>query len=1041
MPEPMLTELEKDERGRVLAAASNSLETSMRNFLVETYLRTIPSHKFGGFWCALGSQKNDVPPIIDRKNMLPFMGENFRRTASSQSNVAKWLRSLPNTAFYAGVLEVCAADPSEVQRRDVLGCLDITGFFKLGFLDSNYEKLMGCTIYGLLAARYPRVAVLSPNKWNMLNSRARNGRNENIGHVNSHTYREMSVAEWRTTMDAWVKIADILHDDDNDALYARVMGDLHTAEKSSASSLYTLQELADASGRFTATETADILQHYRYECVNGAVFCNKDEALHCLSDAARLQELQQTILNMQQDTAQTRRMAPSTSEASVISNALEKRLAKVPTLRLLPEINGEPLTGRALQELAATHYIVLTPSLLKSSEGRSFVTAQLLPAIQQAGRDPKTALIIDSTALYHLFREREAYAKLAAQYRTTVWMPQQEAERTALWQRCQELRYADSAYFFVRDMQLPALGSPDPLSSDEDSLLAVMEAHPFDRFCVLLYGAAGFVRRIDRTRLPFVLVGRVRGGADRPVCTLFPQLLPPVRADKNEPLLASLLAEYRNALGYAKPEKSPAEQPETPPEIVSTMRPENQQTPVPVSIPQTKSVPQHHGTATFAPNLPLRHMDETLLSCSVHPTAGMVLHTEDGDIVTLRGVLMEENEEAKGGEGNLFLTDLPGQVAKLYNAEHLTAGRRDKLDAMLRHDPQIPGLCWPTHMLYTAAGEFLGYTMPQAPDGSLPFSKSVLRIGSPSVHETLLPGWDRFDLVQAARSAAAIVAQLHRRNILMGDVNAGNFMVDPKNSANVFVVDTDSFQLGGFPCPVGVEDFTHPGTAKRLGVTGELKYDTFLRTDDEENYVLAILIFKVLFLNQNPFVTKTKMTYREAMAQKKFPYALTGDNYEVPAGDNWMIWKNLPRKITDAFTEAFTQWKCATAYEWVGLLDYYAASISKYGFSRELAPAKYHEFNPDNPIYVDLVCPCCHREFNIHKNRYAKLHDEYHTPIFCRSCSTSLELHGAEILPGSLVCVKCGKRYDATFRENMIARAEPQRAICPRCRSRRFTKR
>lgn len=161
----------------------------------------------------------------------------------------------------------------------------------------------------------------------------------------------------------------------------------------------------------------------------------------------------------------------------------------------------------------------------------------------------------------------------------------------------------------------------------------------------------------------------------------------------------------------------------------------------------------------------------------------------------------------------------------------------------------------------------------------------MLRIGSPSVHEKLLKNWDRLDLVKAARSAANIVAHLHKCNILMGDVNAGNFMVDPKDSSNVYVVDTDSFQLGGYPCPVGVEDFTHPGTAQRLGVTGALKYDTFLRTPDEENYVLAILIFKVLFLNQNPFVTKTKMTYREAMAAKKFSYALEGDDYEVPDGD------------------------------------------------------------------------------------------------------------------------------------------------------------
>ena len=89
----------------------------------------------------------------------------------------------------------------------------------------------------------------------------------------------------------------------------------------------------------------------------------------------------------------------------------------------------------------------------------------------------------------------------------------------------------------MRDLKLPTLGTPDPLSTEEESLLAVMASHPFDRFCVLLCGAAGFVRMIDRKQLPFVQVGRVRIGAQRPVCSLFPQLLPPARAAADEPLL------------------------------------------------------------------------------------------------------------------------------------------------------------------------------------------------------------------------------------------------------------------------------------------------------------------------------------------------------------------------------------------------------------------------------------------------------------------------------------------------------------------------
>ena len=1034
MPENQRTQQQNEERSRILTEATNKLETSMRDFLVAAYLQAIPCKKFCGFWCALGTI-GEKRPLVNREHMLPYLG-------SACSLSKNELERIPDKDFHSMVRQACGDAPSEELRRDVLGCLDIAGFFNLYILDIHYVPLMGGTLYRMLADQYPALGSITPSKWKGMNYKARDHRHNDIGHVNSHTFRKMSLAAWRADANDWVKVADCLHNADNDALYAAIKNAIKYADKSESYTLVPLQELADTCGRFTAEEVAKILQEFDYTPRDGAVFCDKNIALHFLSYAADQLQRTNTEQSLRQDYSQRRAQTPAADSTEVAQDVLDRHLKKVPALHCLPGCTAEPLDGRALTELVQTHYLVLTSSLLKSAEGRQFVTSRLMPALQHVGRDPREALILDSTMMYHLLQEQQEYTRLAETYRRTLWIPQREDERSAMAQRLQELRKADSAYRFFNQTRLPLLGAPDPLADEETSLLGLMESHPFDRFCVLLCGAAGFVRKVDRQHLPFVLVGRVRSGAERPVCTLFPQLMPPARADRDDPLLKELVEEYSASL-MVEPaveadeepaEETPAPAPvETPAPVVN---PAPVEKPAPAPVPKPQPTPRH-GTADFAPDLPLRRMDDTRLPCHVRPAAGLVLTTEDGAPVTLGGPLMEDTEEAKGGEGSLFLTDLPGQVAKIYNPEHLTAGRRDKLDAMLRHDPKIRGVCWPTHMLYTRDGEFLGYTMPRAPEGALPFSKSVLRIGSPSVHEQLLPSWDRMDLVQTARSAANLVALLHRHNILMGDVNAGNFMVAPQNSSEVFLVDTDSFQLGGFPCPVGVADFTHPGTAKRLGVAGELKYDTFLRTKDEENYVLAILLFKLLFLNQNPFVTKTSMTYREAMAARKFSYALDGDDYDVPAGDSWMIWKNLPHDVANAFTAAFTKWQCATAEDWVRLLDRYANSIRKFGFSRELAPAKYHEFRPDDPIYVDLVCPCCHKEFNIHKNRYAKLHDEYHTPIFCRSCETSLRLHGTEVLPNSLTCVKCGKPYDATFRDTMFALAEPQRAVCPRCRQRR----
>ena len=38
----------------------------------------------------------------------------------------------------------------------------------------------------------------------------------------------------------------------------------------------------------------------------------------------------------------------------------------------------------------------------------------------------------------------------------------------------------------------------------------------------------------------------------------------------------------------------------------------------------------------------------------------------------------------------------------------------EKLQAILRSDPHIAGLCWPTAMLYAEGGAWVGYLMPKA---------------------------------------------------------------------------------------------------------------------------------------------------------------------------------------------------------------------------------------------------------------------------------------------------------------------------------------
>lgn len=1003
----------------------------LTEFLNATFMEALPENRFLDFWIEYSklppNPKNK--PTVDRDKTIMALGISG---ISSGKRVGDY-----SDEEFARLLRKNTQSPLPKKlRKKLLDQQDLAAFVKM----SEYHNQI---TYGMLAAACPRLKQINANTWRQMSRNVRESRNGKMAHTTVSSREAMTYQDFYSAIDLLVGYAELLETKNTSSMLEY----LHSIQaRAKQARTLTIQELTKAAGgMMTVQQVSGYLQQCGYDIVDNVLVGDETLILHQINFYKASMEKEQLFRNQQKELEELRKnAAPSSAEVAVQRTLLEKLLNKIPPLDRLMNCDSSPLDLRDLQELAATHHVVLTASLLKKSEGRSFITRQLRPMLERAGRDPRTAMVVEATTMLHLLQDALAYSDINHKLRDTVWQPgPMQAERQNLERRKAELQASQKAYIFVRDeLHLAPTGVPDPLYTDDQALLQFMESHPYDRICVLLCGASRLVTAIDRSKLPFVLVGRVRSGSSMELCSLFPQLLPPAASNPDEPLLEGLMQDLEKLAAaeeevQSEPEPAPVEQPV--PEPVKPPKPAEpdprpaQAIPQPTAPKVEPAAPgRNHGSSPFAADLPLRAMDPALLPYPGDLGPGQELRTEDGGTIRLEGPLMEDGEEARGGEGILFLTSCAGQVAKLYNREHLTAGRRDKLTEMLRHDPHVDGLCWPTHLLYTSDGHFVGYTMPQAPAGAMPFSKSVLKIGSPTQRETYMKDWTRKDLVQAAQSAARIMDGLHRNNILMGDVNAGNFMVDPRNSRRVYVVDTDSFQLGGFPCPVGVEEFTHPGTAARLGITGGLEFGTFLRTEEEEDYVFSILVFEILMLGQNPFVTKSKMTFREAMAKKNFPYALKGTDYEVPDGDNWMIWKNLPSAVTDAFIDTFSEWKSTPARQWVSLMGRYLNSIQQWGFSDELTPQKYHEFHPENPTYVDLVCPLCHTEFNLHKNRVQKL-KAGRQPLLCRRCQATYEMRARMVLKGEGRCRKCGRSYDLTVADAIRIQAGMLEPVCQDC--------
>jgi tRNA A-37 threonylcarbamoyl transferase component Bud32 len=267
-----------------------------------------------------------------------------------------------------------------------------------------------------------------------------------------------------------------------------------------------------------------------------------------------------------------------------------------------------------------------------------------------------------------------------------------------------------------------------------------------------------------------------------------------------------------------------------------------------------------------------------------HPqTGGTVLGRSSGPVRLIEVV-------AAGGEGTIYTTHFEDRVCKIYHPQCLTASRRAKLELMVSRDVRIQGVCWPTELVYTLSGGFAGYLMPKAAGKLLKtavFAKPLL--------QRTFPHWTRAHLTQLAITVLRTIDRLHRLNVFIGDINPQNILVQDEH--RIAIVDVDSFQVEGFPCPVGTETFTPP---ERQGQP----YDRFLRSRDDELFAVTTLLFMILFPGKAPYSSQGGGEALENILNKRFAYGRDADG-RPPVGSWQFIWSHLHPGLKDDFTAVF----------------------------------------------------------------------------------------------------------------------------------------
>lgn len=381
---------------------------------------------------------------------------------------------------------------------------------------------------------------------------------------------------------------------------------------------------------------------------------------------------------------------------------------------------------------------------------------------------------------------------------------------------------------------------------------------------------------------------------------------------------------------------------------------------------------------------------------------------DNESIYTTHGEIRLNNELAAGGEGIIYETNTP-YVAKIYKRENNTRRKYEKIKLMISKKIKCEGICYPVEILYNAQNEFVGYLMPRAKGKELQKSIFIKPLFIKN-----FPDWKKRDTVELCITILEKIKYLHSKNIIMGDINPSNILVvSPKE---VYLVDTDSYQIENFPCPVGTINFTAPEIQRR-------HFSTFLRTIENENFAVATLLFMIMLPGKPPYSQQGGENPVDNIINMDFSYPFgESSNKKTPEGPWRYIWSHLTYDLKQAFYSTFKKGEAHSANgsrlsvdEWLNIFKYYLELLDSGKFaiqdkmSEELFPTR-HKKNPKN-VYV--ICRLCGDEVD----------ERLCQNGICKNCLNKGETYS---------CSRCGKEIFFSNYQKYIKNAKPY-SLCPDC--------
>lgn len=420
---------------------------------------------------------------------------------------------------------------------------------------------------------------------------------------------------------------------------------------------------------------------------------------------------------------------------------------------------------------------------------------------------------------------------------------------------------------------------------------------------------------------------------------------------------------------------------------------------------KTFKIPEHE---KFALAISLTKVSESQIHLTKEVKEGEYVFTDKKTSIHLK------KQIGSGGEGHVYLTDDEKVVAKIYKKEKLTVEKYEKLKLMVSKKISYDGICYPIDLLYNEYQEFIGFTMPKAAGKEL---RHFLFLPK-KVFENRNSNWTRKDLVQLSITILEKIDYLHKRNIILGDINPFNILV--VSATEVYFVDVDSYQVEGFPCPVGTDNYTAPE------IQGK-NYKEFLRTFGHEYFAVATLLFSILFLGKTPYSQTGGDTNSENIKNMDFPYTYGKEERaeNTPKGQWRYIWSNLPYRVKKAFYQTFQKGqphsfennRLKTA-DWLSIMEKYYADldsgrlIEQDEIANDIFPNRFKMIGDTRKTLE--TCTICHESYpkwQLTKN-------------ICRSC-----LYKGE----DYECGRCSKELIFTNFEKYVRKMDKPYEYCKDC--------